>query len=474
MVAEATLSRSTLVAGAIMRSARRRRPPGPLAGLVALLVASVAAPVAGAATQTLSTYVESYPVAQLAVGARGDALAAWSKDDDLVPRQRSDTAAMVFASVRRPGQRFARARRVSDPGAGMRTFAIAVGARGDGAVVWQPDTVAAAHLRVRLLRRRGGFGASIALPGSVAGGDPVAAIDPQGRLLVAWLRPGRDGCGRLVMAIVVARSGRPGRPRRVSERCAHATLVRAALARDGTGAVAWRSEGSRSAHSNSLVRVSPFAGGRLRAPRTVSGAPRIGATLALAAGGHRLVAVWRDGGAGRRGIRGRVLVAAIRGRRIARPLTVSSSARPMLGDVRAAMNAHDAAIVGWAQARHLEYEPYTSSHVAIRRGARGRFAAPTTLVRNLDPHELGVALDRSGRAVAVYAGDLMRRRGLVGPWQRTVDLERADEQDDEDVDVGFSAYSAVGVSDAGDVLVIWSLVFDQGQDIRARVLPRPA
>lgn len=419
----------------------------------------------------LPSFPYEYPAPQLAVGARGDGVAAWTAPSEL---RGGNGEPMVFASLRPAGRGLGRVRAISDPAVGVAAFGVAMGAAGDGAIVWQPDTVGSGRLRVSRRRAGGAFGAPVVVPGSAGAISPVASIDAGGNLLLAWMRSGRDRCGSLVMASVAPRGRRLARrPRRVSERCAHATHVRAALARDGDGAVVWRTEGASAVASNSAVRASAYSGGRFQRPRTVSTASRIGATLAVAAGGRRALVVWRDAGPARHGrIRGRVLTAAISGARVGPPVAALATHDRLLGPVAVAMNVHDAAIVSWLQTRKLVEEPDISGHVALMAASRQPFGRSARIALYVEYAPIGVGLDAAGRALVGYNGDYVRRRSPGGGWRGAARLQPRDPNEDEDNPLE-PTQASVGVADSGEAVAMWLLSSDDGDGLSATVLAPP-
>lgn len=413
---------------------------------------------------------------QLGVDARGGAVVAW-----LAPTAGAgDGLASILASPRPPGRDFAAAQVVARAAIGVASYSLAVGSRGDAAIVWALDRSSAGPLLVSRRGRGRGHGGRfsrrVKLPGSIGGLQPAAAIDARGRLLVAWLRePGPDGCGLVVMASAASLDGRFGRPRRLSERCSHATLVRAALARAGDGAVAWRDAGARSPVSASSVKVSAYAGGRFHAAQTASDLARVGPTLALAAGGRRLLAAWRDEGDGA-AIRGRVLTAAIDGARLYPPVAAVSLPGRVVDEVSAAMNAIDGAAVAW------EPIPRNTSLSEIdptpRAAISPSFGAPFVQVHAAfegDDDAVRVALDRRGRGLMGYSGSLVRRFSATAPPGRAIQLfHRYDYGQDAEI---YPSDMRVGLSDAGEGVAAWLIDGTQQSSfsrVRAAILRAPA
>jgi len=449
---------------------------------LALLAALGAVAVIPAATATAASpkvyrvadYVEFEP--RLGVDARGDAVTTISMSAPLAGGLPHETVEAVFASLRRAGGGFAKPTRVSLPDRAARGHALAVGAGGDGAIVWQSGR-RGDPLFVN--RRRAGaaaFGPSVGVPGSRGGREPVVAVDARGRMLVAWLAPSsRPRCGMIVRAVVASRRGAFARARRVSPACAHAELVRAALARDGDGAVAWRSAGPRSATSRSSIQVSTYAGRRFRTARSASTAANVGSTLALAAGGHRLIAVWRDHAPVGEPRANRVLSAAVDGSRVAPPVAVASTADGLYADVQASMNVADAAIVAWQQgpAGWSVWDAFAHGEVAIRPSAGAPFGpgepVGTDVEMASDPGLTGVALDASGAAVAGW-GSFVRHRPPAGPWGKPVQLRYRKEDGDPANPAGTAIL--LGMADDGEAVASWIVEgWDGGTSyLRAAVL----
>lgn len=449
----------------------RRRLTLLIALAAATGIGEIAAQAATPTVVRLADYVDSEPL--LGVDARAGAVVSWIQDAPLAGGEPDEQTKAIMAVERRAGGGFAKPRRISSADRGVRTYALAVGARGDGAIAWQPDR-AGAQLLVNRRSPGADFGAPLALPGSAGGREPAAAIDARGRLLVAWLRASRgDRCGMVVMASVAPRGGPFRLARRISGSCAHAALLRAALARGGNGAVAWRSAGARSAASRSVIAVSAFTGGRFRAARSASAVGNVGETLALAAGGRRVLAVWRDHAAIGQPARNRVLASSIDGARIRAPLALLSTPDALLRDVDAAMNVHDAAIVAWQRSDDGSsvYDASAQGETAIRPSGQVPFGAPETVGVLFDTaSELGVtgvALDAAGRALAGY-DDVVTSHPPAGRWHAPRRLVHGGDRgrDGGPIDVG--------LGDSGEGVAAWQLYSDDGNYyVRAAVIPAP-
>jgi hypothetical protein len=444
-----------------------------VAAIVATLAISPAA--AHAAGPTIFRLAEGGHGPQLGVDARGNAIAAWLGDAAKVRGQPFEQTSAVFVSMRRAGGAFAKPRPATRLDLAVATYALDVGASGDGAIAW---LTAGPGGLIYVQRRRsgGGFGPAAALARSRGGREPVAAIDARGRLLVAWLAPARRArCGMVVLATVAPRNGPFRAPKRLSDGCAHAGYLRAALARDGDGAVAWRAVGPRSAISRSTIRIATFAGGHFRAQRTASAVGNVGEALALAAGAHRTLAVWRDKG----DAANRVLAAAIDGDRIAAPVVVAATRDVLLSDVQVSLSPRDAAVVGWQRAPRGSsiWDAFATGEVAVRASADGPFGAPDVLVEGIESASsyglTGLAIDATGGALAGYF-DVVRRRPLSGPWGREIALRHRGDYSDPDWPPSGDEIS-VGLSDGGEGVALWELEgADGGADyMRAAVIPAP-
>lgn len=440
-----------------------------------VLALAIAPPTARAAKPTIYRLSDDGAGPQLGVDARGNAVAAWQQSVPMVSGKPFEQTSAVVVSLRRAGGGFGKPRPVTRLDLAVRTWALAMGSSGDGAVVWQSDGPGS---RLYVQRRRSGtaFGPAVALPGSSAGSEPAAAIDARGHLLVAWLRSSdRDRCGMVVMATIAPRNGAFRDPKRLTGACGHAGWLRAALARGGDGAVAWRSSGRRSAVSHSTIQVAPVAAGHFRPERAASAVGNVGETFALAAGGRRAIAVWRDTGAAGN----RVLAASISAGRVAPPVVVVSTQQTLLSYVEAAMSPRDAAIVGWQQAPRGSsvWDAFAVGAVAVRPAPDAAFGPPEVIAEEIETESqaglTGLALDASGGLLAGY-DDVVRRRPPAGPWSTPVGLRhRADFSDPQWPPRGDDI--SVGLNDAGEGVAVWDLVgLDGGSDyMRAAVIPAP-
>jgi hypothetical protein len=443
---------------------RCRRHVLPAAAALAL-AAPASAGARGPAVATL--HQTAGYTGQLGVDAQGGAVVAWS--ESLTPRY----IYSVLVRVRRPGGTFGAVQRLST-GEVERPFALAVGASGVAAVLWwqilpSPENLRNNRPQPRVLlvsraRPGGRFGAPQTVTSDGLAAESTVAIDGRGRLLVAWTHAsGRPGCGRVVMARVGSSNGRFGAARRISTACPNAMLLRAALARNGAGAVSWRAGRSLGSSSAFAVHVSTYDRGRFAAPRTVSRGRAWYGQPSLAAGGSRLLVAWRDRARLTRAgiIRGRVLTAAIDGATVGAPTAVSTSDE-IEGDVYAAMNSSDAAIVSWTQRSRGD----AGNRIAVRQAAGGHFAATEAISPcapgvsaggsgrdNLDT-AAHATLDADDRAVAIFASGCggvvgAARRPAGGLWQPAFGLTPPATTSSA------VRILAAGVSDAGEAVAAW-------------------
>jgi hypothetical protein len=279
----------------------------------------------------------------------------------------------------------------------------------------------------------------------------------------------------VVMATMAPRASPFRDPKRLTGACGHAGWLQAALARAGDGAVAWRSSGRRSAVSHSTIQVAAFAAGHFRPARAASAVGNVGETFALAAGGRRALAVWRDKGAAGN----RVVASSISAGRVAPPVVVVSTQQTLLSYVEAAMSPRDGAIVGWQQAPRGSsvWEAFAVGAVAVRPAPEDAFGPPEVITEEFETASqaglTGLALDAAGGALAGW-DDVVRRRPPAGPWGTPVALHhRADFSDPEWPPSGDDI--SVGLSDAGEGVAVWDLEgADGGSDyMRAAVIPAP-
>jgi hypothetical protein len=446
-----------------------------IATLAAVALPAVSAPAAAPRTFAIKEYVDGEPA--LGVDARGGAVTTFGAFAQLAGGKPNEMVESVFASVRRPRGGFAKPVRIARADRAVREHALAVGAGGDAAVLWRSDRPGE-PLYVNTMRRDAPFGAAVSIPGSRGGQQPAIAIDARGRLLATWLAPGSPTrCGMEVHAVIVSPGGTFAHPRRLSTSCAHAGYVRAALARDGDGVVAWRFAGPRSATSRSSIQVSTYSNRRFHAARTASTAIGVAETLALAAGRHRAVVAWRDHGPPGQPRANRVLEASIDGTQISRPVVLETTPNTLVQDVIASMSSRDGAIVAWQRADDGSsvWDAFARGVIAIRPSSGAPFGVSDAVGESVeaasDPGLTAVALDPSGTALAGY-GSFVRRHPAAGPWGKAVQLRYRREDRDPANPAGTAI--KLGVSDRGEAIAAWIVQYADGDGssfLRAAVIP---
>jgi hypothetical protein len=345
-----------------------------------LAVLSALAWSGSARAQQIST-LDSNPIStpDLGVDAQGGAVVAWVGFAPTTAASGVTTFVdSVQVSVRPPGGMFTPATPVSDLGSDVtRDLALAVGRRGDAALVWRAEDEESTEMPFVASRKPAGgeFGRPTAIRGSDGGRDATVAVGGEGSVLVAWLDgSGRRGCGSVVWASRAKADGQFTPAVRVSAPCANASAPRAALGPDGRGAVAWR---ARPSGGESELQAAAFRMGRFHPAREVSRAPisavdfdivgdRTGATLA-----------WRDAGGNvsARGDVGRVLAARIAGGLVPRPRVVADGGR-FAGPPRLAANAAGSALLVFEQAPLNRPLHRPSVFASRRRSIGGRFGKP--------------------------------------------------------------------------------------------------
>jgi hypothetical protein len=430
----------------------------------------------GVTAVKLADYVEGSP--QLGVDRRGGAVATWMGHALRARGGSIDSVLAIYAGTRRPQHGFAAPRRLSADDRNVSTWATAVGPRGDAAVAWRyrddPSPLYVSRARPGALLAAGGR----SLPGSERAREIAVAIDGAGRVLVAWLRPsGRPGCGMSVMVARATRAGGFGGPHRVSGACAHAELVRVAVAGNGDGAVAWRSFAAASAPS--AVVVAPYAAGRFGAAAVTSTAARVGYSVAVAAAEDRVLVAWRDQGAAGGHSGGRVLAATVEHGRTGAPVEVVATRATLLRDVYAAMSPRGDALVGWQQApagSSVFDAPNAQGLAAFRVAGSDAFDPPETVAESIEIESTygltGLALYGAGQAVAGYEDTVARRRADGSGWTRQRVKPRPIDANNERLANGDMA---VGAGDTGEIVAVWSLYSDDGgYYVRAAIVPPPA
>jgi hypothetical protein len=369
-----------------------------LAALVAALASALAAATAHAQVPAQTLDATAIGAPQLGVSATGAAVVAWTGDHEVRSGGgRRTFVRAILAASRSPSGGLGRARLLSDPRRDAPPgFALAVGRAGDAAVVLR-GSIAGPLLVARRASASSRLGTPVAIPGSGRGRQPAAALGADGALVVAWLAPGRRGCGSVVLAAVAPR-GRPfGAARRVSGACPFAATPRVALGAGGDGAVAWRAGRTLGyARNRFSIGVAPLVHGRPRAAATASRGPAAAGSLDLGADGDgAAVVLWRDqASVSRAGARGRVLAATVDADGPSAPFAVSASDR-VVGPARVAVLPAGAALAVWEEGA----SPAPAVVVARRAAGESRFGPPETV----DPCG-AIDASRTGAAPALSAG----------------------------------------------------------------------
>jgi hypothetical protein len=163
---------------------------------------------------------------EVAMDSSGNATAAWS------------SLSRVEAVSHPVGGSWDRTVTVSQRGPRAEAFQLAVGARGDAAVVYEQN------FGLGLATRRPGahWRAPRALPGiSSLGVDaPRVVIDARGEMIIAWVHAQP---GKRVQALVLGANGKPEGPIQTLSRKGPITELQLAANADGDAVVVWREEG---------------------------------------------------------------------------------------------------------------------------------------------------------------------------------------------------------------------------------------
>lgn len=397
-----------------------------LAGVVLLVSAFAAAAPAGAAT---SSIVIGAP--QVGVAANGSAVVAWSGP------------VSVFASTRPAGGRFATGNELSS-GRTARDPSLGVNRRGDAVVAWhRADRDGRPKGAVFVSRRAAGraFGPSVAVPGSGRGFAPAVGVSNGGDAVVAFLRTESASCGAAVF-VAVARSNRAfGRARRVSPRCAHAADVRATLWSGADGIVVWR--------AGRVLKARIVEDGRRGAGMKITSGPIATVGYDLAPSSAGAVVTWRAGADGPvlaaglqyGGVRGMQALSA-QGARIA--------GAPQI-DVR-----RNAVAVAWQ-------EGVVRPRVVVATRAAGTSAFTPAEVADpcgaIDASRSYANPVWAGTAPAVvFQSGCMNRFGLGPDYGIALTVNGSDGAwSPQPLSGGrYSAGTAVGASDAGEIVAAWN------------------
>src|ERR1700722_13227739 len=212
---------------------------------------------------------------EVAMDSSGNATAAWS------------SLSRVEAVSHPVGGSWGRTAKVSQRGPRADAFQLAVGARGNAAVVYEQN------FDLGLATRRPGahWRAPGALPGiSSLGVDaPRVVIDGRGEMIIAWVHAQP---GKRVQALVLGANGKPEGPIQTLSRKGPVTELQLAANADGDAVVVWREEGKNIRPIEAATRP---VRGRWSAAKPVAPAGR-GSTFTpqVAAGPSSglLMAVW--------------------------------------------------------------------------------------------------------------------------------------------------------------------------------------
>jgi hypothetical protein len=356
---------------------------------LALSAASSAAVPTFLAPKTLSKAGQHASAPNVAMAGAGNAVAVWRRFDGANQR--------VQASTRRAGGAWNRPATLSAAGRSARQPQVAIAARGNAVAVWRRHDGANNRIQAAVRPAGRAFRApkTLSAAGRNASGARVA-MDAAGNAIVAWER--LDGANRRIQAAFRPAGGTFRAPQTLSAAGQSAFQPRVALDAAGNAIVAWRRNDGAADRIQAAFRP---AGGTFGVPQTLSAAGEgLGAAppatipgaardpdVAMDPAGNA-VAVWRrfDGGDWR-------IQAAFRpaGVTFEAPQTLSATAwdafRP-----RVAMDAAGNAIAVWRRGRIK----------AATRPAGGMFGVAQTLsaVGPVgDPH---VAMDAAGNAVAAW------------------------------------------------------------------------
>jgi hypothetical protein len=198
---------------------------------------------------------------EVAMDSSGNATAAWS------------SLSRVEAVSHPVGGSWDRTVTVSQRGPRAEAFQLAVGARGDAAVVYEQN------FGLGLATRRPGahWRAPRALPGiSSLGVDaPRVVIDARGEMIIAWVHAQP---GKRVQALVLGANGKPEGPIQTLSRKGPITELQIAANADGDAVVVWREEGKNVRPIEAATRL---AGRRFTNAVTISRQKDTGPTAAV-------------------------------------------------------------------------------------------------------------------------------------------------------------------------------------------------
>jgi len=241
------------------------------------LIRAVFRPAGGAfgAVQKLAADQTGEPYAGL--DRRGRAVAIWSR------------GVHVEGAFAGRGGRFGKVRFIG-PGD---IPELAVNARGDALAVWRLGIPPHARVLAAVRPAGGRFGKPQGISKADAGEETDGALDSRGNALAIWRRRDRVGHDNWIEAGFRPAGGRFGKPQRLSRRSAGATGAQVAFDRHGNALAVWTLS---LRHDRGALLQAAYrpAGGRFHKPRTIARAEGIGAIhLAFARNGEAL-AVWED------------------------------------------------------------------------------------------------------------------------------------------------------------------------------------
>jgi len=435
-----------------------------LLAVVLLAVCGAGAARAQPASSTLDTNPISTP--DLGVDAQGGAVVAWVGFAPTTGSSGETTYVdAVQVSVRPPGGAFSPPQPISDLRTDVtRDVALAVGRRGDAALVWRAVDEERTGTPIVVSRRSAGgtFGHPVAVSGSRGGRDAAVAVGGDGSVLVTWIEgSGRRACGNVVWAARARPGGPFGDALRVSGACAGASAPRAALGPDGRGAVAWR---ARPSGGETELQAAAFRMGRFTRAREISRAPIDAVDFDIAGDRTGATVTWRDGGGNvsATGDAGRVLVARVAGGLAPSPRVVADGGR-LAGPPRLVANAEGAALLTFEQAAANQPLHRPAVLASRRPSIGGAFGKPQVVAAcgaaDATKTFAFPALDAAGLATIVFqtaCGALLGigpNYGLAiasaGPgdaWSPAVPLSSG----------GYAVGVEVGMADGGAAVAAWT------------------
>jgi hypothetical protein len=174
-----------------------------------------------------------------------------------------------------------------------------------------------------------------------------------------------------------------------------------------------------------------------------------------------------------------VLAAAVEHGRTGAPVEVVATPATLLRDVYAALSPRGVALVGWQQApagSSVFDAPDAQGIAAFRAAGSDVFGPPETVAASLEIESsyglTGLAVYGAGQAVAGYEDTVAQRRADGSGWTRQRATRRPIDANNERQTNGDMA---IGASDTGEIVAVWSLYSDDGgYYVRAAIVPAPA